>query len=199
MNDIKEGKTPTNLFVVADASRMEAYKSFIGLIQWCCMTAIKRHPNKDRPVYFILDEATNYKITGLENLLTWGRSYGLRLHVIFQDLMAFERVYGKTALDTLLSETEIKQFLPGQRSPKTLELISKKLLGEQSIMAASMGLPLNQEGVREKMSETGRVLMTEDELRRTAKGFGTGSARPGGIRTGRAMSSTCTACRWTGA
>ncbi|MGH8547554.1 MAG: type IV secretory system conjugative DNA transfer family protein [Methylococcales bacterium] len=57
LDDIKEGKTPTTLFVVADASRMEAYKPFIGLIQWCCKTAIKRHRNKDRPVYFILDEA----------------------------------------------------------------------------------------------------------------------------------------------
>ncbi|MCI0466832.1 MAG: TraM recognition domain-containing protein [Beijerinckiaceae bacterium] len=117
-----------------------------------------------------LEEIGN-KIAGLENLLTWGRSYGLRLHVIFQDLAAFERSYGKTALDTLLSETEIKQFLPGQRSPKTLELISKKLLGEQSIMSASMALPQNQEGVRENMSEAGCVLMTEDELRRTPYGI----------------------------
>ncbi len=155
MNDVKEGKKPTSLFVVTDASRLEAYKPFIGLMQWCCMTAIKRHPNKERPVYFILDEATNYKIAGIENLLTWGRGYGLRLHIILQDLAAFERVYGKTALDTLLSETEIKQFLPGQRSPKTLELISKKLLGEQSIMSANMALPNNQDGVRENMSETG--------------------------------------------
>ena len=171
MNDVKEGKKPTSVFIVTDASRLEAYKPYTGLIQWCCMTAIKRHPNKERPVYFILDEATNYKINGIENLLTWGRSYGLRLHVIFQDLAAFERVYGKTALDTLLSETEIKQFLPGQRSPKTLELISKKLLGEQSIMSANLALPNNQEGVRENMSETGRTLMTEDELRRTSHGI----------------------------
>jgi type IV secretion system protein VirD4 len=171
MNDVKEGKKPISLFIVTDASRLEAYKPYIGLMQWCCMTAIKRHPNKERPVYFIMDEATNYKINGIENLLTWGRSYGLRLHVIFQDLAAFERVYGKTALDTLLSETEIKQFLPGQRSPKTLEMISKKLLGEQSIMSANLALPNNQNGVRENMSEAGRPLMTEDELRRTDKGI----------------------------
>lgn len=171
MDEMKEGQTSSNLFIVADASRMEAYKPFIGLIQWCCMSAIKRHKNKERPVYFILDEATNYKIAGLENLLTWGRSYGLRLHVIFQDLAAFERVYGKTALDTLLSETEIKQFLPGQRAPKTLELISKKLLGEQSLMAAHMTLPENASGVAENVSETGRTLMTEDELRRTRQGI----------------------------
>jgi type IV secretion system protein VirD4 len=171
MDDMKEGKKATNLFVVADSSRMEVYKAYIGLVQWCCMTAIKRHSNKERPVYFILDEATNYKIVGLENHLTWARSYGLRLHIIMQDLAAFERTYGKTALDTLLSETEIKQFLPGQRSPKTLELISKKMLGEQSIMSANMSQKDSQPGVRENLSETGRTLMTEDELRRTDHGI----------------------------
>ncbi|MEW8372662.1 MAG: type IV secretory system conjugative DNA transfer family protein [Candidatus Thiodiazotropha sp.] len=168
MNDLKEGEKPVNLFIVADASRMEVYKPYIGLIQWCAMTAIKRHPDKSRPVYFIMDEATNYKIHGLESLLTWGRSYGLRLHLIFQDLSAFERVYGKTALETLLSETEIKQFLPGQRSPKTLEMISK-MLGDQSVMAAS--LSQRDGNVHEQMSETARPLMKPDEIRRSHYGL----------------------------
>ncbi|MCG7927712.1 MAG: type IV secretory system conjugative DNA transfer family protein [Candidatus Thiodiazotropha taylori] len=168
MNDLKEGGKPVNLFIVADASRMEVYKPYIGLMQWCAMTAIKRHPAKSRPVHFIMDEATNYKIHGLESLLTWGRSYGLRLHLIFQDLSAFERVYGKTALETLLSETEIKQFLPGQRSPKTLEMISK-MLGDQSVMAASLS---QRDGeVHEQMSETARPLMTPDEIRRSPYGL----------------------------
>ena len=168
MKALKEGNQPTTLFIVADASRMEAYKAYIGLIQWCAMTAIKRHPDKARPVYFIMDESTNYKIHDLENLLTWGRSYGLRLHLIFQDLSAFERTYGKTALETLLSETEIKQFLPGQRSPKTLEMI-QKMLGEQSVMSAS--LSPQARGLHEQMSENPRPLMTADEIRRTAAGL----------------------------
>ncbi|MBT3043390.1 MAG: type IV secretory system conjugative DNA transfer family protein [Candidatus Thiodiazotropha sp. (ex Codakia orbicularis)] len=168
MNNLKEGDQATNLFIVADASRPEVYKNYIGLIQWCAMTAIKRHPDKGRPVYFIMDEATNYKVHGLESLLTWGRSYGLRLHLIFQDLSAFERVYGKTALETLLSETEIKQFLPGQRSPKTLEMISK-MLGDQSVMAASLS---QRDGdVHEQMSEAARPLMTPDEIRRSSYGL----------------------------
>lgn len=168
MNDLKEGDRSTNLFIVADASRMESYKAYIGLIQFCVMTAIKRHPNKSRPVFCILDEATNYTINALESLLTWGRSYGLRLHLIFQDLSAFERVYGKTALETLLSEAEIKQFLPGQRSPKTLEMISK-MLGDQSVMAAS--LSRHQNGIKEQLNETGRPLMMADEIRRCDYGL----------------------------
>ena len=171
MNDLKEGSKPTTLFIVADASRMEAYKAFIGLMQWCCTTAVKRHPNKERPVYYILDEATNYKVNGLENLLTWGRSYGLRLHLIFQDFAAFERAYGKTALDTLLSETEIKQFLPGQRSPKTLELISRQMLGDQSVMATGTSRSIDQFGLNENLSEAARPLATSDEIRRMQEGI----------------------------
>ncbi len=168
MNELKDDARLVKLFIIADASRMDVYKAYIGLIQWCAMTAIKRHPNKGKPVYFIMDEATNYKINGLESLLTWGRSYGLRLHLIFQDLSAFERVYGKSTLETLLSETEIKQVLPGQRSPKTLEMISK-MLGEQSVMAASFSR--HENGVQEQVSESGRVLMTPDEIRRTPYGL----------------------------
>ncbi len=171
MRDLKEGNKPTTLFIVADASRMEAYKAYIGLMQWCCMTAMKRHPVKDRPVYFILDETTNYKINGLESLLTWGRSYGLRLHLIFQDFAAFERTYSKTALDTLMSETEIKQFLPGQRSPKTLEMISKQMLGEQSVMAMGGNRSIEHLGLNETISEVGRPLATPDEIRRMDKGI----------------------------
>ena len=163
MNELKSVDVPTSLFIVADASRMEAYKSYIGLIQWCAMTAIKRHENKRVPVYFIMDEATNYKIHSLVSLLTWGRSYGLRLHLIFQDISAFENTYGKTAVETLLSETEIKQFLPGQRSPRTLDLISR-LLGDQSVMSA--GLSPNANGLQENTSETGRSLMKAEEIRR---------------------------------
>ncbi len=168
MNDLKSKARVTSLFIVADASRMEAYKSYIGLIQWCAMTAIKRNPNKSVPVYFIMDEGTNYKIHSLVSLLTWGRSYGLRLNLIFQDISAFENTYGRTAVETLLSETEIKQFLPGQRSPKTLAMISQ-LLGDQSIMSA--GLSPNETGVQENTGEAGRALMTADEVRRSKHGL----------------------------
>lgn len=165
VDELKNPDIITNLFIVADSSRMESYKNYIAIIQWFVLTAMKRHPNKDQPVYFILDEATNYKIYNLEALMTWGRSYGIRLLIIFQALSAFEKTYGKTALDTLLSETEIKLFLSGQRSPKTLELISKELLGNQSIMNASVSLA-DDGSTNEQMGEKAKLLRTPDQIRR---------------------------------
>ncbi|MCG7861130.1 MAG: type IV secretory system conjugative DNA transfer family protein [Candidatus Thiodiazotropha endolucinida] len=168
MNDLKDGDRPTSLFIVTDASRSEAFKPYQGIMQWCVMTAIKRHPVKERAVYFILDEATNFVVLGLVSLLTWGRSYGLRLLIIFQDFSAYERRNGKDALETLLSETEIKLILPGQRSPKTLAMI-EKILGQQSVMSAS--LSAHAEGLREQVSESGRAMMMADEVRRSPYGL----------------------------
>ena len=168
MNDFKD--QVTTLFVVSDASRPEAYKPYVGLVQWCALTAMKRHERKEVPVYFILDEATNYIVHGLASLLTWGRSYGLRLLLVFQDLSAFEKCYGEKVLETLLSETEIKLLLPGQRSPKTLALI-KRLLGEQAVVAANRSQDGLERRVTEQLSESARPLMSEDEIRRTSRGL----------------------------
>lgn len=71
-------------------------------------------------------------------------------------------------METLLSETEIKQFLPGQRSPRTLTMI-RQILGDQTIM--SVGMSPGEHGVQEHTGEAGRALMTEDEIRRSKHGL----------------------------
>jgi hypothetical protein len=48
-------------------------------------------------VHVIADEATNFKVAGLADIMTWGRGYGIRLLLIIQDLAAFRRTYGKDA------------------------------------------------------------------------------------------------------
>ncbi|MCI4663145.1 MAG: TraM recognition domain-containing protein, partial [Neomegalonema sp.] len=168
----KEGDEPTTVFIVADASRIDAQKPVLGLLQWCMFQELKRHPNKERPVYLLADEATNFKIAELGSLLTWGRGYGLRLHLIIQSLSAFKKTYGEEVLNVLLSETEIKQFLPGQREPETLALI-EKMLGQQSLVAqnrhGNSGKALfGAEGF--DFREEGKPLLTADEIRRMNHG-----------------------------
>lgn len=169
--DMKEGKRPVTVFLVADASRIEAQAAVLGLLQWCAFQELKRHENKHIPAFLIGDEATNFKIAGLDTLLTWGRGYGLRLHLVIQSFAAFERVYGKETLKTLLSETEIKQFLAGQREPETLKII-------EAMLAEASHIVKGHRGTREKgffgvdgydYREEGRSLMTADEIRRTDK------------------------------
>ncbi len=164
-NDLKEGEPPTTVFIVVDASRPETYKPYIEIMQWTFFTAIKRHPDKAKAVYAILDECTNYSFD--IQLLTWARAYGLRLHLIFQDFTAFMLRNGEKAVEILWSECEIKQILPGQRSQPTLERISKAL-GDQGVAAAHYSD--KGHGVGETFSESARPLMTPDELRRTDYG-----------------------------
>lgn len=171
-SDQKEGDAPTTVFLVVDASKINAQMPVLSLLLWCMCQEIKRHQNKKRPVYLIADEATNYKIDDLGTLVTWGRGYGLRIHLIFQSFSAFTRQYGKDVLSTVLSECEIQQFLAGQREPETLEMI-EKLLAEQSVIARNHRGSLGREaefGVDGfDYREEGRVLMTRDEIRRTGK------------------------------
>ncbi|NRA30144.1 MAG: TraM recognition domain-containing protein, partial [Parvularculaceae bacterium] len=165
----KDGK-PVTVFLVADASRIEAQAPVLGLLNWCMLTELKRHENKSVPTYLYAEECTNYKVDGLGSLLTWGRSYGLRLHLVVQSLSAFRRVYGQEALNTLLSETEIKQILPATREPETLSMV-EKMLGETAIMTRGHRQSAKVIGEIEghDLREDIRPLMTADELRRTEK------------------------------
>lgn len=169
-HDTKTGDGTTTIGITVDTTRMDEQKSVVALLLYCATTELKRAKDKKRPVYFICDEATNFKIHDLPSLLTWGGGYGLRLLLIFQSLSAFVTTYGEEALNVLLSETEIKQFLPGQREPRVLSLI-KKLLAERSVVVKNHngrmaeGFGIGGYGYK----EDGRALMTEDEIRRTDK------------------------------
>ena len=168
LSDLKDVNNPTTLLIVIDPSKLETYSKYIGLIQWCVLTEIKRHPDKDCPVYFLMDEAANFKIFDLEGLLTWARGYGARLKIYLQNFTAFEKRYGKTIVETLLSETQIKEFLPGQKSPKTLKIISY-ILGEQSVM--SSGFSQSEAEYKESTNESARLLLKPDEVRRLKNGI----------------------------
>ncbi len=169
MNVLKDKKSAT-VFVVSDASRPETYKAYVGLIQWCALAAMKRHSKKSKAVYFICDEATNYLIHGLGSLLTWGRSYGIRLTLIFQSMSAFETAYSRKVLNTLMSETEIKFFLPGQREPDTLSAVSK-MLGEESVMSSSTTQRNLDSGLSSSISEQGKPLKTPNQIRESNHGY----------------------------
>ncbi|MEM6913433.1 MAG: type IV secretory system conjugative DNA transfer family protein [Pseudomonadota bacterium] len=161
------------VFLVADASRMESSKAVLGLIQWCALTELIRCPDHNRPVTLLADEATNFPVHNLPKLISWARGYGIRIHIIIQFLSAFKTVYGANGLDALLNASEIIQFLPGQTEKDTLSLI-QSMLGERTIVtqSKSAGHGASDEGIHQtSYSETGRPLMTLDQIRREQKTF----------------------------
>jgi len=164
LSELKE--TKVTYFPMGNPAYPEATGIFLGLFQYCCITAMKQHPNPHVPVYFIFDEATNYTIQDILNLMTYGRGFGVICHFIFQAFDAFRKRYGVEAVNTLQSECEIKQFLSGQRDPKTLKMISE-MLGEESVMNAALSVKDEGKGLSEQMSESARPLSKPDETRRT--------------------------------
>ena len=169
-DDIKNGDGAMNIFIVGDSSRTESTEAFFGLMQWYMQLKLKRHPNKDVPVYQVNDEASAYKVYGLVALKTWGRSFGIRTIEFFQNFSAYSDKHGENSVDVLNSEAEIKLFLPGQRLPSTIKQIAE-ILGDQSVMVSGLSTEKENGGLREQMSESARPLATEDEIRRTEHGI----------------------------
>jgi type IV secretion system protein VirD4 len=91
------------------------------------------------------------------------RSAGVRVVMATQDLNEIERVYSKEDLETIISETYIKQFLAVIRSKRTLDWLAS-YLGETSVTVSSFSM--SKDGAQESLSRAARKLMTEDELRR---------------------------------
>ena len=168
--DQKEDGRTVTVFLVADSSRMEAQRPILEMVQFCMLNEWKRHAQKQKPVYLIGNEAGNFKIYGLASLLTWGRAYGIKLFLYLQNFAAFEKTYDTQTLETLLSEQQILQVLPGQKNPKTLKII-EEMLGRYSYMGRSHQNegrgPLGLKGGG--MQEHDAPLMTADQIRRCDK------------------------------
>lgn len=170
-SELKDGDQPVTIFIIPDVSRLKAQKPLMELLQYCMFQEIKRHKNKHVLVHYIGDEANNQNIRNLDELMTWGRSYGLRFQLYIQNYIAFKKMYGSEALATLKSECEITLYLPNQREPETLASI-EKTLGNQSIVA--QGRNGNNETLHYRIGgydyrEDAQALMTGDEIRRTDK------------------------------
>ena len=158
--DLKTGKI--TCYLIIDHNNKDTLGRWSGLMQWQAAYQMVQARNS-RPVHMILDEFCNAPLHGLPGILTLLRSYGVKCTMATQDLADVTRVYGKHALETVLSETDIKQFLGGVRSQTTLEFVSK-YMGEYTELAPSFSLDDGM--VRESIGRTNRALRTADELRR---------------------------------
>ena len=161
----RDPNKPMTVSIVMDSTRMENQGKIAALLQWCALKEWKRAQNST-PVYIIGDETTNFKIDKLPELLTYGREYGIRWHGFIQSVAAFRKTYGKDAVSTLLSETEIKQFLPGTREPEMLDLIEKQL-GRASVVTENRSGKRGDGPDNYSFSADTKPLMTADQIRRT--------------------------------
>lgn len=169
-HEMKESDAPVNVAIAVDSTRLASQQPIASLLQCCALIELRRSKGKN-PVYVFADECTTFKIHDLAKLLTYGREYRIRLHLIFQSIAAFRTAYGQDALGTLLSETEIKQFLAGIREPELLDMI-EKMLGNQSIIIKSHNGQMEEFGIKGYgYAEDGKKQLSFDEIRRLDKGI----------------------------
>jgi type IV secretion system protein VirD4 len=156
---------PATVFIIGDPTRSQVYAPWMGLVIWCAATELVRCRSKT-VVTCLLDEAANYKIDGLPAFLTQHRGFGVRYHIILQELEDWKRLYGPEALETLLSQTEIQQFF-SSRSPGTLEMLSRRA-GQSTVKTDGYSFQRGQAHPGCSVGETGRALITSDEISRLA-------------------------------
>lgn len=154
-------KRKISVYLMIDYANSEVLGSFMGLLQHLAADAMVED-GTNKPVLFCFDEFTNAPMRKLCKVLTLLRSAGVRVVMATQDLNEIERVYSKEDLETVLSETPIKQFLL-IRSKKTLEWLSS-YLGEYTTTVSSFAM--GREGTQESLARANRRLQSEDELRR---------------------------------
>ena len=159
--DLKEH--PATVYLIADPTKMKVFAPWMGLMVWAAITELTRCRNT-KPIFFLLDEATNFKTEDLSNKLTGLREFGIRVWFVIQELEEYARVYGRESLETLLSQTEVKQIF-GASGAKTCELISR-MLGEQTIKSLNVNLGRTRyDPIVQSVSEQARRLLTLDEVR----------------------------------
>jgi type IV secretion system protein VirD4 len=161
--DLKKEKITAYLTV--DFANKDVLGKWAGLMLWIASDQLVR-VNNNVPVVIYHDECCNSPLFSLPTILTLLRSYGVKWVGGTQDLEDIKRVYGPAAYETILSETDIKFFLGGIRSPTTLEFLSR-YLGDATVNGASYAFA--EDGVKESISRTGRPLQKSDEIRRLRK------------------------------
>ncbi len=159
--DLKE--RPATVYLIADPTKMKVFAPWMGLMGWAAITELTRCQNT-KGVLCLLDEACNFRIENLSNALTGLREFGIRVWFVIQELEEYARVYGRESLETLLSQTEVKQIF-GASGAKTCELISR-MLGEQTVKSVNVNLGRAlYDPVIQSVSEQARRLLTPDEVR----------------------------------
>lgn len=157
--DLKDPAQKLDVFVTSGPNHQETFAPWMGLMFRQAAYELVEVGN-NTPVDFVMEEFTNAPVHELPRILTLLRSYGIRCTMIVQDIEDIARVYGKPALQTVLSESSVKVFL-SVRSFETCELVSK-MLGHVERVGRSFALG---DDVQPSTSLESVPLLRPDEIR----------------------------------
>lgn len=156
----------TTIFLVLPPDRLETYARWLRLMLTSGLTAMAREPSRSRePVLFLLDEfASLGRLPAIERAMGLMAGYGLQLWPILQDIHQLKAIYGPRA-GTFLSNAGVLQIF-GVNDHETARFVSD-LLGNETIQFQTMSRALDatETGITYATHQTGRPLLTPDEVR----------------------------------
>ena len=164
---LKSGRA--SVYLVIPSDRIETHGAWLGLVTRQAISSISRIRSQE-PVLFLLDEFANMgRLAGLAESLTALPGLGVRVWAIVQELADLRRVYGPETTETVLSQAEVKQFFAVQNHSLARELSGA--LGSRTIKTMSYNLGRTEiDEVGESVGETGRPLLSPDEIRQLPQG-----------------------------
>ncbi|HVT19578.1 MAG TPA: type IV secretory system conjugative DNA transfer family protein [Thermoanaerobaculia bacterium] len=169
-----------SVFCTLPPERLGSHGRWFRLLAGSTIHAMIRTPGLPRHrVLFLLDEFAELgRLQPVEQALTLLRGYGVRLWLLVQDFAQIRVTYRQRA-DSILANAAVLQAF-GTNDLKTAEYLSRKTgqttvtsAGENRSTGESIGrawLPTRQHGQAHSASETGRPLLTPDEVMRLDAG-----------------------------
>ena len=158
--DLKERNI--TLYMIVDPTRMQVFAPWLSLLGWCMTQEIMLARNS-KPVLFLLDEASNFKISNLIERLTELREFGLRIFFAIQSFEAMEKAYSKEDVKILVQQCECQIYVDLQ-SYDTAKMITENL-GKYTIKTQNYALGHSKKDkISLNQNETGRSLLNPREL-----------------------------------
>lgn len=141
LDDIR--MNPKTIYLVLPANKITSYNRLARLWIASVKSTLERVNDihrESRPVLFMLDEVAQLgRMEPLKNIATLGRSYGMKLWMIFQDLAQMKTTYPNDEWRTFISNTKVHQFFGVSPAEiDTCEYVSKAS-GQQTISVINMG------------------------------------------------------------
>lgn len=152
-----------SIYLAFPQDRIATHGAALGLIVNQAITMVAR-ADKKHGVLFLLDEFANLgKLSGLPESLTALPGLGVRVWMFVQELAELTRLYGPYTAQTILSQAEVKQFF-AVNSNELAQTLSKAF-GQRTVKTCNYNLGrTDDDEVSESLSETGRPLMSPDEI-----------------------------------
>ena len=161
--DVKRGGM--SVYLAFPQDRIGSHGAALGLIVNQAITGVARSPEKGRAL-FLLDEFANLgRLSGLAQSLTALPGLGIRVFMLVQELAELTRLYGPHTTETILSQSEVKQFFAVNTADTAQKL--SRALGQRTVKTSSFNLGRTiDDDVGESVSETGQPLLRPEDLLR---------------------------------